>query len=75
MGEEKLEVVSHSLDEDGRIEQYVVKPPPAAQIGSNVVLEASEVTVVKAQKHKHPPKKINMSMEMSMKKRRAMGNM
>tara|TARA_B100000745_G_scaffold229541_1_gene153909 strand:- start:2096 stop:2275 length:180 start_codon:yes stop_codon:yes gene_type:complete len=58
LGEEELVVVSHSLDERGNIEQYVVIPPPASQIGSNVVLEASEVTITREQTHKHPPKKL-----------------
>ena len=47
MGDEELEVISHSLDEDGRIEQYRVKPPRNAQIGSTVVLQAEEVTVTR----------------------------
>jgi hypothetical protein len=38
-----------------------------------MTLEASEVTITKEQIHKHPPKKIKV--EMSMKKRRAIGNM
>jgi hypothetical protein len=38
-----------------------------------MTLEASEVTITKEQKHKHPPKKIKV--EMSMNKRRAIGNM
>ena len=74
MGTEELEVVSHSLDEDGRIEQYRVSAPERSQINSTIVLEASEVTVTREQSHKHPPKK-KIKVEMSMNKRRKMGVM
>jgi hypothetical protein len=74
LGEEELEVLSHSLDKEGNIEQYEVNPPFGAhQHGQTMTLEASEVTITKEQIHKHPPKKIKV--EMSMKKRRAIGNM
>ena len=56
LGDEELEVISHSLDEDGRIEQYRVKPPRNAQIGSTVVLQAEEVTVTREHSHKHKVK-------------------
>jgi len=115
LGEEELEVLSHSLDKEGNIEQYEVNPPFSAhQHGQTMTLEASEVTITKEQIHKHPPKKIkvtsknemmsrsvgsqkksrdkiflarsrdntikkveqdNVKVEMSMKKRRAIGNM
>ena len=74
LGTEELEVVSHSLDEDGRIEQYRVSAPERSQINSTIVLEASEVTVTREQSHKHPPKK-KIKVEMSMNKRRKMGVM
>ena len=74
MGTEELEVISHSLDEDGRIEQYIVTAPEESQIGSEIVLEASEVTITREQSHKHPPKK-KIKVEMSMNKRRKMGVM
>ena len=74
MGTEELEVISHSLDEDGRIEQYIVTAPEKSQISSEIVLEASEVTITREQSHKHPPKK-KIKVEMSMSKRRKMGVM
>ena len=74
LGEEDLEVISHSLDKEGNIEQYEVTPPFGAhQHGQAMTLEASEVIITKEQIHKHPPKKIKV--EMSMKKGRAIGNM
>lgn len=74
MGTEELEVISHSLDEDGRIEQYIVTAPEESQISSEIVLEASEVTITREQSHKHSPKK-KIKVEMSMSKRRKMGVM
>jgi len=74
LGTEELEVISHSLDEDGRIEQYIVTAPEKSQISSEIVLEASEVTITREQSHKHPPKK-KIKVEMSMSKRRKMGVM
>jgi|TARA_B100000809_G_C14979334_1_gene473928 hypothetical protein len=74
LGEEELVVISHSLDKKGNIEQYIVNPPlDAHQQGQSMTLEASEVTITREQTHKHPPKKIKV--EMTMKKRRAMGTM
>ena len=48
MGEEEVKVDSHSMDENGNIEEYYV---------GEHTLKASEVTVTKIQEHGHPKKK------------------
>ena len=49
LGEVKVE--SHSLDEDGTIEEYYV-----VHEGKEITLEASKVKVTKMESHGHSPK-------------------
>ena len=56
MGEDFVEVESHSLTEDGVIEEYYVKHT-WLNSGETVTIQADEVTESHGGKHEHEPKK------------------